>query len=251
MAQAEQNATPFIGQTCTMSFRWEEDLRRSFQRHADHAIWSTAEPNIVRYTVQESTCSEGRADWVWAASRNGWPGHVCPEIAALLLQPTCSRVLSHLQPKATRSDEYLNAKSGVTAGTFRRWLTQLIEIGLVTEVGERAFVRGPLFPELDLEICAFEFKLANWRRALYQAIRYRTFSHRVFVVMPPKAVRPALAGEHIFRQFNVGLLTHDQQGNSTRIMSCRKQAPTSRQQFIRAVGMFLNQKPSDARQCPE
>ena len=134
------------------------------------------------------------------------------------------------------------ARSGVARRTFRRWLLQLLEVGLVSELGQGAYVLGPQFRVPDIEICSFEFKLDDWRRAFYQAKRYRTFSHRVYVVMPPRAaMRVAVEWLAIFKQFNIGLISHNADGESVRRLPSRKQQPGSREVFIRALGMLLDQ----------
>ena len=221
-----------------MSFRWEEDLRNSFQEHAQHTLWSRPKAALQLRTVRESACSEGRADLVWASMPRAWPNGLPREVADLLQQPTCSRILALLKPQAFRSEPFLLARTGVAVRTFRQWLGELIQVGLITDLGAGRFILGPHFSIPEIEICSFEFKLANWKRAFYQATRYRTFSHRVFVVMPPESLSPALAHTDVFRRFNVGLLSHDVEGRSERILPSRKQKPTARHRFITALGMF-------------
>ena len=93
----------------------------------------------------------------------------------------------------------------------------------------------------QIEICSFEFKLENWKRALYQAKRYRTFSHRVFVVMPTRTVGRVNGALEYFRRFNIGLIGHDAKGASEQVLPSRKREPISRAGFIRALGMLLDQ----------
>lgn len=221
------------------TFRWEEELRSSFEEHATHSLWTRAETQLPPTLIQESRCSEGRADLVWATLFDDWAANLSEAAIDLLTQPTCSRILSLLKPTAVRSEEYLRARSGVSDRTFRTWLNCLFETGLVTRSDEGRWVLGPSFEFPPVEICSFEFKLANWRRALYQAKRYRTFSHRVFVVMPPERVNGALSRRDHFERFNVGLITHDVQGESEVLIPSRKRAPISRYRFIMAVGLLM------------
>ena len=225
-----------------MSFSSEEDLRQSFLRHASPSLWSRPVAGWRVRTTLESTCSEGRADWVWAGIACNWPDGVGPGAAELLQQPTCSRILESLKPQAVRRRSFLYARSGVAAATFRRWLGELVEKGLVRDLGDGRYVLGPEFVLPQIEICSFEFKLENWKRAFYQAKRYRTFSHRVFVVMPPRtAGRVNGALEH-FRRFNIGLIAHDADGASQQVLLSQKRKPISRAGFIRALGMLLDQE---------
>jgi DNA-binding transcriptional ArsR family regulator len=224
-----------------MPFQSEEDLRQSFLRHAPRWLWSGSTPGVRVMTVLESNCSEGRADWVWARVACDWPNGVAPEVAALLQQPTCSRILETLKPQAARRECYLQARVGVARRTFRRWLAELLRAGLVSSPREDRYVLGPRFSLPEIEICSFEFKLENWKRAFYQAKRYRTFSHRVFVVMPPRAGARVNGSLEHFRTFNIGLITHDADGTSQRVLPSRRREPVSRAGLIRALGMLLDQ----------
>ncbi len=222
-----------------MIFRWEEDLRTSFEQRADPSLWAKAQWDHSS-TARESTCSEGRADLVWAGAAQGWPGGLPQSRATLLQQPTCSRILSMLKPHTPRREAFLLDRIGVSTRTLRHWIRELEEGCLISDLGGKRFVLGPAFSPPEIEICAFEFKLDNWRRALYQATRYRTFAHRVYVVMPTDSAARALAARELFRRLNVGLLSHDGDGRTRMIIPSSKRRPTSRYRFIMALGMFLD-----------
>jgi len=224
-----------------MSFRCEDDLRQSFLEHVSPALWSRKVSGCCVRTALESTCSEGRADWVWAGIACGWPSRVDSDVAELLQQPTCSRILEALKPEAARRESFLRGRAGVDVPTFRRWLAGLLESGLVEDLGGGRYVLGPRFALPQIEICSFEFKLENWKRAFYQAKRYRTFSHRVFVVMPPATAARVNGTLGQFRRFNIGLISHDADGGSKKLLPSLKRAPVSRSRFIRALGMLLSQ----------
>jgi len=192
----------------------------------------------------ESTCSEGRADWVWAGVACDWPKGIPDGSSRLLQQPTCSRILATVKPGAVRRESYLEARAGVATGTFRYWLGELLEWGFLSEVDSRRYVLGPSYSEPEIEICSFEFKLYDWKRAFYQAKRYRTFSHRVYVVMPPEAARRVNGSLVMLRRFHVGFITHGDDGESANVLLCNKRQPNSRPGFIRALGMLLDQAPA-------
>lgn len=223
-------------------FHREEHLRQSFLRHAEPSLWSRGRAVGHVRTVIESTCSDGRADWVWAGVACDWPIGVPDGGSRLLRQPTCSRILASVKSGAVRRESYLEARSGVANGTFRYWMGALLESGFLSEVEPKRYVLGPSYCEPEIEICSFEFKLHNWRRAFYQAKRYRTFSHRVFVVMPPEAAGRVNGSLGLFRRFNVGFITHADDGTSDTLLMCKKTLPSSRPRFIRALGMLLDQE---------
>ncbi len=64
----------------------------------------------------------------------------------------------------------------------------------------------------DVKAFAFEMKLSNWRRALVQAFRYRSFAEMSFVVMDHKHIKPALACLGRFEKAHIGLLSFDTEG---------------------------------------
>ncbi len=184
-------------------------------------------------------CSNGRADWVWSAYRSSHS-----ELAIhshLLQQPTCSRILAGLKNDSPRRLDFLGSYSGVSRTTLLRYLQTLLQAKLIREIEKQKYVLGAVFDLPTVEICAFEFKLSNWRRALYQAKRYRVFSHRVFVVAPPDTVSRMIGSINVFRRFGVGIISHSLDGRSQRIVPCPKQKPLSRHNFIQAVGMLLSQ----------
>jgi hypothetical protein len=59
---------------------------------------------------------------------------------------------------------------------------------------------------------ALEMKLRNWKRALTQAFRYRSFAHTTYVVLDAAHARPAIRELERFRRSKVGLITVDQNG---------------------------------------
>jgi hypothetical protein len=221
------------------SFRREEHLGHSFRSNAKPSLWcGIKEPQNV-FTTMESTCSDGRADWVWATVRSGAEVSLPGTTAELLEQPTCSRILAALKVDSPLSHEVLRAKSGVARGTFIRHLDQLIDLDLVSNRGGNLFSIGPAFPTPRIQICSFEFKLENWRRAFQQARRYRSFSHRVYVVMPSSSASRALQEIESFRRFNIGLIGHTPDGASKRLILSRKRKPSCPSNLIQAIGLLL------------
>jgi len=221
-------------------FKSEQQLVESFIRDAEPGLWTgTAGERNIR-TAFESTCSTGRADWVWASFAGRWPSTRCEQTAELLQNPTCSRILSFLKPASPRSERFLEERSGVSRRTFRKSLVELTAVGLVAAFDDGLFVLGENLHVPDIEIVAFEFKLEDWQRAFYQATRYRSFSHRVYVVMPASTVHRADGHLEAFRRQNIGLLSHGPEEGSARIVASKKRQPRSRPSFFKALGMLQN-----------
>lgn len=64
----------------------------------------------------------------------------------------------------------------------------------------------------ETSITSFELKLRDWRRAIKQAFRYRSFSNIAYVVLPESNINPALNNLEMFEQFNIGLASFDEAG---------------------------------------
>ncbi len=223
-------------------FRWESELTKSFQENACPTLW-TRHGKGTWVRAEESTCSEGRADIVWARFEQGWRPATLRPHAQLLQNSTASRLLASLRQGPAQSVEDLLPRIGVTQPVLNKWLRALTEANLVTTTRDGRFRTIPhqIFP--SVEICSFELKLKNWQRALYQATRYRSFSHRVFVVMPTRSAQVAYQHQELFYRANVGLVAHEVSGDSRVLVRPKKRAPHSSYRTIMALGMFSKTTP--------
>lgn len=59
----------------------------------------------------------------------------------------------------------------------------------------------------DIQVISFELKLTDWRRAMVQAFRYKSFSHLAYVVMPETTVENAKLHINEFQQYGIGLIS--------------------------------------------
>ena len=57
----------------------------------------------------------------------------------------------------------------------------------------------------DISVVSFELKLTDWKTAIIQAFRYRSFSNKVYVVMPEDTVKRAVAHTDQFDRYGIGL----------------------------------------------
>ena len=224
-------------------FESEQLLIESFIEMADPALWtrSASDRLIAEVHVKtrfESNCSDGQADWVWSASRQPWQADLCEHSTTLIQNPTCARILSMLKPSAPRREAFLQERCGVSEATFRRSLSQLAEMHLIALVDDRGYILGERARLPNAEVVAFEFKLENWKRAFYQATRYRSFAHRVYVVLPANVAHRCEPMHDAFRVQNIGLLSHDPEVGGSRILPSCKKAPRSRANYLKALAML-------------
>lgn len=218
-------------------FRLESELSASFRQHANPALW-TRKPRGNWARTDESRCSEGRADIVWGRFEKGSSPAKLRQHSALLQNPTASRVLATLHQGLAQSEDDLKRRIGVTTPVLRRWLRALRDARLVTLTQDERYRAAPRKTLVPAEICSFELKLRNWRRALYQATRYRSFSHRVFVVMPAENANTAYKHGETFRKANIGLVAHEASGQSRVLIRPQKRKPHARYRTIMALGML-------------
>lgn len=220
-----------------MSFPTEDQLRDSFVRHYQPSYWSNSSDGRV-LTTTESTCSEGRADWVWAGVKCDWPDGVPQAWSELMQRPSCSRIISTLESDSPKAEEFLSVRLGVGRPTFRRAIRSLLDAEIIEQDDSGDFSLCSSFRFPKIEIRSFEFKLDNWRRAFQQALRYRSFSHRVYVVMPADRAHRPMSKADQFRTFNVGLISHDDDGNSRILIASECRPPRSTMNFVQAIGLL-------------
>lgn len=61
-------------------------------------------------------------------------------------------------------------------------------------------------------VISYELKLSNWRRALRQAFRYKTFANQSYVVLDEATCAAAVHNVEMFKQYNVGLASFNEDG---------------------------------------
>ncbi len=222
-------------------FRWERELSASFQESARPSLWSRRKGGTW-ILVRESACSEGRADLVWGRFEESRSLGELRRHAGLLQNLTSSRILAVLYREVGLPAEDLLRRIGVSRPVLRKWLRALVEAGLIEkDAGDfYSLIASRKIPKV--EICSFELKLKNWQRALYQATRYRSFSQRVFVVMPPCPAELAYRHKHLFERANVGLVSHDTSGQSRILVRPKTRRPHATYRTIMAIGMLSASK---------
>jgi DNA-binding transcriptional ArsR family regulator len=218
-------------------FRWERELSKSFEQSVRPSLW-THRRGGTWTLVRESMCSEGRADLVWGRFDKSRSIRELRRHSDLLKNLTSSRILAALDREAELSEEELLERIGVSRPVLQKWLRALAKAGLIEKdaMDSYSLISDQRMPKV--EICSFELKLKNWKRALYQATRYRSFSHRVFVVMPPGSAGVAYRHKHFFERANVGLVSHDTSGQSRVLVRPKTRQPHATHRAIMAIGML-------------
>jgi hypothetical protein len=121
--------------------------------------------------------------------------------------------------KKSFSIEYLASLSGTSENSSKKALSKFINAGycIKTEGEEYIKVRQP--KPLCSSIIAIEAKLRDWKKALWQASRYRIFSNESWVVLDQYRANAAKLNIAEFKKFNIGLATISINGTYEEIFS--------------------------------
>lgn len=146
-------------------------------------------------------------------------------------------VLSCLHPKAARHIERIAQATGLAPNYVRRIVTDLRSLSLVETMPSGAVRLSTSYQVPRVRFTALEFKLSDWRRALAQALRHRSFAAVTVVVMPVKREAALQAASAVFREYGVGSAVFDRNKMKLRyIVKPRVRTPTSRRVYLDAVG---------------
>lgn len=218
-------------------FETEHELMAAFDAAVKCSDLWLGSPGHRTFMMEEVEGIHGRVDRMMVSLPSG----ARPEKARseLLQHETCCRIVVALRAKQPKPLDQLAVEVGRSPATVRYWASRMEQEGIVRRIIQHGYVLGPKANLPDCEIWCFEGKLRDWKRALYQATRYRAFAHRSFVVMPENAVWPAESQVHQFRLARVGLLALDSAGWIQMITSPRPQQPRSLIMHTMAKGRVL------------
>ena len=116
-----------------------------------------------------------------------------------------------------------------------RVIYPLLNSGYIEECGDKYKKVSDIKVETR-NLIAVEAKLRDWRRAFKQALRYRLFANRVFVVLANSNIKPLIknGGLEMYREEGIGLATVDTHGSLQMLLEAKKNKPFSFQLGILA-----------------
>ena len=154
---------------------------------------------------REVLCRQGQPDFIALRMRGA-----APAIGAMAhVGLVGSSLLSLLKPAAPRTLDYLIRESGFSANSVRRSLVAMEACGLAQETPTGSYTLGDSASGLDAEIWAFELKLNDTRRAVFQAQQARAYAERVFIVAPPGRVQRFARFQKTMARWGIGLASYD------------------------------------------
>ena len=98
-------------------------------------------------------------------------------------------------------------KFGITKRKATQVINQYQVAGYLEKIDTSTFEVIREYEIMAKAIISIEGKLKNWRRAVFQAQRYKRFSNLSFVLLEEKYSNPAIKNIDLFKNVNVGLIT--------------------------------------------
>lgn len=140
--------------------------------------------------------------------------------------------------KKTFSKEYLVSLSGTSESSAKKALNKFIEAGycIKTENGNYLKIRQP--KPLCSSIIAIEAKLRDWKKALWQASRYRIFSNESWGVLDQYRANAAKLNIDEFKKLNIGLATVSVNGIYEEVFSPKPECHKSELAFWKANSLL-------------
>lgn len=208
----------------------ESDFADAFQSCllGDHGLKGLREFSAL---YREVACRDGRADFVAVAENHGRCGTRSSGSALpCKLTESAATVMSLLKPNSPRTLEYLTLHSGLTRDTTKRTLRDLASAGAVRTTASCSYLLGAAWQRPLGDLWAFELKLHDWRRALFQACQYQTFADSVCIVLPDRQSPYNNVRSDVLSAIGVGLVLFNPYTNCVRIqVQPRRSRPASLQ----------------------
>jgi hypothetical protein len=190
-------------------FPTEKDLVKAFTDvSTDFLHLDTRKDNLPFFFVEEFDSHYGIADIVMGTYISTKHQEFSRKsISWNWVQP----IFSFSKNQEIETDDFMQTY-GVSKTTARARLKEYSDAGFLKKVSRGKYKVVKKYKLITDTIISIEAKLKNWQRALHQAIRYKRFSNKSYVLLDRKFIKPALKNIHAFKERNVGLLSMDSNG---------------------------------------
>lgn len=221
MTQAKLAPLKQITSADTIPFRYEIDLVAS----ALQFLHSTNNGEYLIYNEFEA--GFGRPDIVLCSnpSNDALGGmkaleKINPRLAPLLATKVARKISSHKELARACGTSERNAKR-IAAALASKDLLEF-KSGLKNNLKIQS-IKTPPFKY----VVSIEAKLRDWKKALTQAYRYKTFSNQSWVLLDEAHISPALKSTNSFKNYGVGLASFSSQGELRIYVQARTAANAS------------------------
>lgn len=190
------------------------------------------------YIFQEVVCQQGIADFVCINTNGLFEKYKFGKVSSM---ENCSQILSLLKLNTGRTYSFIEQQTGLPTSTLHRTIKEIINYGYVREDSNLLY---RCIPDISSKTTtwAFELKLSNWKRALFQALQYKAFANYSVVVFPYDKQNVLKKNLHFFKNLNVGILLFDAlEKQSKWLFYPRKETPISRWHSFFLLGRIISQ----------
>lgn len=196
---------------------------------------------------REVTCQQGIADFITiTGSDTDSLYNNCFE-SGLISLDTSSLIISLLKFNSPRTEDFLIKATGLSKNTVRKVLKTLEVKKVVTQSDTGSFTLSPNWGIPSVELWAFELKLSNWKRALFQVLQYKAFANRVVIVLPTEKESIICKNIELFKELRVGVMTFDTlSGNNKVFVKPQKNNPSSKRHNLYALGTISSKLKGDS-----
>lgn len=188
--------------------------------------------NSKKIIIREFDCWQGRADLVTADLENLF---IKTEFASAMANLTTAKIISLLHFRAPRTAKFIQERLGFSESTVQKGLNELIKIKAVKRM-KNSYLLNDQIDIPNVEFNAYEAKLHDWRRALYQATQYFGFANYSWVVMPERNIKAALNNIKAFQYNKVGLISVDDYGKVKIQLRAKKNQPRRKAFHLVGIG---------------
>ena len=206
----------------------------------DTALRTSAIKGIPTFEIlyKEVICQQGIADFVGLTSDSFVKKYRFVDFTS---NESCSLVLSCLKYKAGRSKNYLKKQTDLTDGTLNRVIRELVINKYVVEMDNLYYLAIPNMGAKE-NTWAFELKLSNWKRAIFQALQYKAFANYSVVVFPFEKEKILKGNMESFQELNIGVLLFSTENHNAKwLCHPKKEKPISKWQTLFLLGKISSQ----------
>ena len=173
-------------------------------------------PNIPKFRklYREIPCRQGVADFIGLEKEGPF---IIPDNCSLL---SGSNIMSILLEEAVTKEQLIK-RTSYGLPTLKKTLNAAIKENKVILNKEGQYGLAKPLTEVSnsmhwSDLWAFELKLHNWHRALFQAAQYLPFSSHSVVVMPFEKKATTEVQKKVFASMGIGLLLYDAINNNSK-----------------------------------
>jgi len=191
-----------------MGFDSEEKMKSVASDVLDSSL--TGGPTKV---IDEFSYGAGRTDIVLVRESETYRNHRLNalEIATPIERDSHLRAFLLLHSRDEVSKDYFYRLGAMSERRKKKALEWLISNGFVEEFSDEKIRTAPHLRRHITRSYSIELKLKNWKKAVKQAFRSKSFSDYQYVALDDENIIRAINNIDVFKEYEVGLVSIDQE----------------------------------------